>query len=385
MPLLSLGGMRFQQSWKEIEPSQIIRSQQKNLEEILRIAVKHGMHHLETARHYGTSELQLGWGLEKVADSNRILQTKIPPRSDPQEFENELKLSFERLKSKKINLLAIHGINLPEHLEQTLRPCGCLDVVRRWQEQGRVDHVGFSTHAPTDLIVQTIESNEFDYVNLHWYFIRQNNEPALEAAKKFDLGVFIISPTDKGGHLHTPSSKLLHLCSPLHPIVFNDLFCLRDSRVHTLSVGASKPEDLTLHFEALDILPNSEQLIADIEQRLLREEMASLGESWMTTWYQGLPSWEDTPGNINLHVLLWLYNLLISWDMSSFAKDRYSLLGRGGHWFPGSNADCLDAEVNELALKDVLHSSPWKNEIPEILRELRSKVGDSRRDRLWGV
>ena len=27
-------------------------------------------------------------------------------------------------------------------------------------------------------------------------------------ALKYDLGVFIISPTDKGGHLHTPSDKL---------------------------------------------------------------------------------------------------------------------------------------------------------------------------------
>jgi predicted aldo/keto reductase-like oxidoreductase len=32
-----------------------------------------------------------------------------------------------------LDLLAIHGINLPEHLEQTLRPGGCMEVARRWQ------------------------------------------------------------------------------------------------------------------------------------------------------------------------------------------------------------------------------------------------------------
>ena len=58
------------------------------------------------------------------------------------------------------------------------------------------------------LIVSSIESNQFDYVNLHWYFIFQDNEVALAAANRFDLGVFIISPTDKGGHLHTPSKKM---------------------------------------------------------------------------------------------------------------------------------------------------------------------------------
>lgn len=31
--------------------------------------------------------------------------------------------------------------------------------------------IGFSTHAPTPVIVKAIESNQFDYVNLHYHFI----------------------------------------------------------------------------------------------------------------------------------------------------------------------------------------------------------------------
>ena len=73
--------------------------------------------------------------------------------------------------------------------------------------------------------------------------------------------MFIISPTDKGGHLHTPAQRLLELCAPLHPIVFNDLFCLQDPRVHTISVGAARPEDLELHLEALRLLPEAASLI----------------------------------------------------------------------------------------------------------------------------
>ena len=47
-------------------------------------------------------------------------------------------------------------MNLPEHLHQTIRPGGCLEVARRWQDRGLVDHIGFSTHGPTDLIVKAI-------------------------------------------------------------------------------------------------------------------------------------------------------------------------------------------------------------------------------------
>ena len=378
MPVLSLGGMRFQQSWTDINAKEILKSNQLNLEEILLFAAENGLHHIETARHYGSSELQLGCALQKIHDDKRILQTKIPPRENTIEFEKELEISFCRLKCQKIDLLSIHGINLSEHLDQTIRSGGCLDVIRRWQDQGLIGHVGFSTHAPTELIVSAIETGEFDYVNLHWYFIFQDNEPALEAAAKFDLGVFIISPTDKGGHLHSPSAKLRSLCSPLHPIIFNDLFCLADKRIHTISVGASTIQDFMLHMEALTLLNQANDFLPNIEQCLLDASCDSLGHDWLNTWKEGLPKWEETPGKINIPVLLWLYNLMESWDMEEFAKARYRLLGGAGHWFPGCNADGLDNEVTEEEIKKVLAKSPWVDQIPMILRKTRERLkGDA--------
>ena len=385
MPVLSLGGMRFQQSWKDLDPREINNQQQDILQKTIDYASQKGMHHIETARHYGTSERQIGWAFGEIDDPKRILQTKIPPNNDPLIFEQELELSISRLSVKKIDLLAIHGINLPEHLDMTIRANGCLEIVRRWQKNGLISHVGFSTHANVDLIIKTIETGLFDYVNLHWYFIRQENERALQAANANDMGVFIISPTDKGGHLHSPSSKLSELCRPLHPIEFNDLFCLRDKRIHTLSVGASKPEDLDIHLSAISKIDSKQELIQTINERLIYASFTSLGESWMTSWHIGLPRWDQTPGEINLPVLLWLNNLLEAWDMESFAKDRYGLLGRGGHWFPGANADCFDCEVSEDDLKRVLIDSPWSSEIPYLLRKLKDRLGGQRRDRLWGI
>ena len=323
IPLLSLGGMRFQQSWTDLPADQITSASQTQLEATLKRAVDLGFHHVETARHYGSSERQLGWALPRTPDPSRLLQSKVPPRPDPDAFEAELELSFERLGCDRLDLMAIHGINLPQHLEQTLRPGGCMEVVRRWQAKGRIGHVGFSTHGPTALIAEACDSGAFDYVNLHWYYIRQDNGPALDAARRQDMGVFIISPTDKGGHLHTPSQRLLELCAPLHPIVFNDLFCLQDPRVHTISVGAARPEDLELHLEALHLLPDAASLVAPVDQRLRQAADGALGRDWMASWSVGLPPWHATPGEINLPVLLWLYNLLEAWDLESYAKARY--------------------------------------------------------------
>jgi len=382
MPVLSLGGMRFQQSWNELKPDEITSESQHKLETTISRAEDCGVVHIETARHYGSSELQIGCALRNLSDRNRILQTKVPPRADSRQFEAELQLSFERLGCQKLDLLAFHGVNLPEHLDQTLRPGGCLEVVRRWQEEGRVGNVGFSTHGPTELIVQAITTNEFDYVNLHWYFIRQENELALEVAARFDLGVLIISPTDKGGHLHTPSAKLVDLCSPLHPIVFNDLFCLRDPRVHTISVGAARSEDLDLHLKALSLLDRSDEYVPRLQERLLNESRRILGEPWLTTWHIGLPSWDKTPGQINLPILLWLHNLVEAWGMEGYAKARYNLLGSASHWFPGENADCLDREISEATLRESLTKSPWCKEIPGLLRQLRNRIRGEGQHRL---
>ena len=135
MPVLSLGGMRFQQSWSDVEASAITESSQANLRAILETAVAHGLHHIETARHYGSSERQLGALLPAVPDPDRLLQTKVPPQADASAFEAELELSLERLGAQRVELLAIHGINRPDHLAQTLAPGGCLEVARRWQRR----------------------------------------------------------------------------------------------------------------------------------------------------------------------------------------------------------------------------------------------------------
>ena len=113
IPVLSLGGMRFQKSWDEMKFSEIPLDDQKKVEDILNLANKFGFNHIETAKYYGTSEVQLGMGFKSTKNIPKIIQTKIPPNSDPKLFEAELLKSFEKLQVKKIDLLAIHGINTP--------------------------------------------------------------------------------------------------------------------------------------------------------------------------------------------------------------------------------------------------------------------------------
>ncbi len=118
IPVLSLGGMRFQKSWDQLDFSEVSYQEQNKVENILDLATQYGLSHVETAKYYGTSEVQLGMCFKNTKKIPNIIQTKIPPNSDPEIFERDVLSSIEKLKVKKIDLLAIHGINTAEHLHQ---------------------------------------------------------------------------------------------------------------------------------------------------------------------------------------------------------------------------------------------------------------------------
>src|SRR5215468_9860876 len=107
------------------------------------------------------------------------------------------------------------------------------------------------------------------------------------------MGVFIISPNDKGGKLYQPPRKLVELCAPLTPMQFNDLYCLARSEVHTLSCGASRPSDFDEHVQSLEYYDQIPGMIAPIEQKLRREMEKILGSDWCRRWWEGLPNYVD--------------------------------------------------------------------------------------------
>lgn len=371
MPVFSCGGMRYQYKWQDLPLSQIPADNQANLESTVRQALELGITHIETARGYGTSELQLGQILPKLPREKLIVQTKISPSADPQEFRRSFEQSLQNLQLDYVDLLGLHGINTLDILDYSVRPNGCLAVVRQLQAAGKVRHVGFSTHAPLPVILRAIATGEFDYVNLHWYYINQLNWPAIEAATQQDMGVFIISPSNKGGLLYQPPQRLVDLCTPLSPMLFNDLFCLSQPQVHTLSLGAACPEDFAEHLKTLALLDRAEEILPPILQRLEQAAIERLGADWVHSWHLGLPEPDQTPGRLNLPVILWLRNLALAYDMLDYGKMRYNLLGNGGHWFPGSRVEQLDS----LDLSRALANSPHAAQIPQLLRETHQLLG----------
>ena len=373
MPVISCGGMRYQFKWQDVDPNEVPRQNQENLESIIRHAVELGINHFETARGYGSSEMQLGNILPALPRDKIIVQTKVAPHKKPKDFLKAFEKSLNYLRLDYVDLLALHGVNHRQFLEWSLKKNGCLAAARQLQRGGFIRHIGFSTHATTDIILEMVNSGEFDYLNVHWYFVNDLNWPAIAAAHRRDMGVFIISPNDKGGKLYSPPKKLVDLCAPLTPMQFNDLYCLARQEVHTLSCGAARPSDFDEHVHALDYYDRLSETVAPIEKRLRDEMERMLGADWCQRWFEGLPHYIHVPGEINISEILRLWMHAKSLDLVHWAKMRYNLLGQGDHWFPGENA----AKAEQFDMRAALAKSPFAERIQNVLQEAHEMLFDA--------
>ena len=120
VPVISCGGMRYQQSWVDVKPEAVDPAGQANLEACIHRALELGINHIETARGYGSSEMQLGWLLPKLGRSKVIVQTKVSPEADPEVFVKHFMESLARLRLSSVDLLSLHGINNEEVAERAV-------------------------------------------------------------------------------------------------------------------------------------------------------------------------------------------------------------------------------------------------------------------------
>ncbi len=364
--VLTLGGMRYKYGWTPPR-SYLPKSAVDNCLETTRRALEVGINHIETAYGYVKSEHLYGKVLKELGTPRtqfKMMTKGAPMTAD--ETRSTVEQQLQALQLDYVDFYGWHGLNNEERLQAALKPGGPVDTLHRLREEGLIRHIGFSTHAPLNVIEKAIRSDMFSFINLHYYYFFQRNRPAVELAGQKDMGILIISPNDKGGQLWNPSAKVKELCHPLTAIQFNGRFCLSHPQITTLTLGMHAPEHFDQNLALLKGGPYFSQEDAAVKTRM---DDASRSISGFCTYCTDcLPC----PENINIPEILRFRNLLEGYDMKTYGRYRYNMLGGKGHWFPGNFASaCTECG-------DCLPKCPEKLEIPKLLKETHDQLFDIR-------
>ena len=359
--VITLGGMRFKNTWNEPR-NEIPKDTLEESTNTIKLAFDAGINNFETAWGYIKSETIYGKVLNEelnIPRNSYYIMTKGNPMTAG-EMRKMVEIQLKDLQTDYFDFYGWHGINNEDIFQQSCKTGGPVEELLKMKEEGIIKHIGFSTHAPLQTILQTIETGLFEFINLHYYYFDQRNFPAVELAKSKDMGVFIISPNDKGGHLFNAPKKVKDATLPITPIQWNTRFCLKNSAVHTLTFGITKKSHFT---EMKEIFPT---VWSDTEQKT-RAKLDSFAQLDKYAEYEGHELLDD-PSGINIPVILRLRKLWKCYDMTDFGKYRYNLFQEKDHWLPGFFA--TDKNIAKIDVSKVPDNIPLKKMLAETHKEL---------------
>ena len=360
--VITLGGMRFKHGWTPPR-NHLPKDSIEHCISTTRMALDLGINHIETAHGYMKSELLFGHALKELGVPRK--QFKMMTKGAPMSGDETRRLVEEQLEAlglDHVDFYGWHGINNKELLKIAVEKNGPVETLHRLKDEGLIRHVGFSTHAPLDTILDAMQTGLFSFINLHYYYFFQRNLPAVQLAEKMDMGVFIISPNEKGGMLFRPSEKVKNLCKPLTPIVFNGRFCLSHPEITTLSMGIHEPKHFPQNLAILNRgnYSNSELSKVKAEMDAPLTKVSGL----CTLCHECLPC----PENINIPEVLRFRNLVEAYEMKDYGRFRYNMFEGQGHWFPGTfSFNCTECG-------DCLPRCPENLNIPTLLMETHKKL-----------
>jgi predicted aldo/keto reductase-like oxidoreductase len=159
---------------------------------VVRRAYELGINYFDTARGYGNgeSEERIGAALEDVRDQC-VLATKTGSRTRKESMD-DIKESLHRLRTDRLDIIQLHGIDDMETIEKAMGSGGVLESCKEARTKGLVDYIGITGHRP-NVLAEAIKTNEFDTVLVPISVLtRQALEILIPVAKDLDVGVVVM-------------------------------------------------------------------------------------------------------------------------------------------------------------------------------------------------
>jgi len=171
----------------------IVKVSKEEACKMIRRAFDLGINYFDTARAYGDGEEKLGMALEDVRDKV-IIATKTHQRTREDAARAGLKQSLRKLRTNRIDIVFLHGIDDEKTLKQAMKAEGSLTALKEARKQGKIDFIGISGHRPY-ILANAIKTGEFDVILVPLNLInREATEELLPLAKELDIGIVVMKP-----------------------------------------------------------------------------------------------------------------------------------------------------------------------------------------------
>jgi aryl-alcohol dehydrogenase-like predicted oxidoreductase len=154
----------------------LIRASQKDADRVLEILLKYGVNHIDTAPRYGDSEVLIGpWMARHRKDF--FLATKTGKRTYS-EAREDIHRSLDRLKTDRIDLIQLHGLQHPDEWDTAMAPGGALEAAIEARDKGLVSFIGVTGHGwmIAALHKRALKRFHFDSVLMPYNYVMHSNE-----------------------------------------------------------------------------------------------------------------------------------------------------------------------------------------------------------------
>jgi len=191
LPIVSFGGMRLGE----------LVDDQEACNRLIARAIALGINFFETCRAYGESENQIGRALEETGLRDRaILSTKSNDShaTDADGVKRVVDEQLQRLCTDHLEFYQMWNVGSQERFDALMKPGANYDTVSRLRDEGVIDHIGITVHAPADDVIRWIETGAFESVTVYYNPIRRDVEPIIDRAGELGMGVMVMGPLNGG-------------------------------------------------------------------------------------------------------------------------------------------------------------------------------------------
>jgi predicted aldo/keto reductase-like oxidoreductase len=291
---------------------------------VVKRAFELGINYFDTAKLDGDSEEKIGAALQDVRDQC-IIATKTGSRTKKESLE-DFKCSLKRLKTDKLDIIQLHGIDDEKTLSKAMSADGSLQTCKEARKQGLVDFIGITGHKPR-VLVKAVESGEFDTVLIPLNVVtRQALEDLLPAANAHDVGVIVMKPLSAKTStlitcLYNPSLSLISDEPELKVLLGKNADSMVDNALrYVLSqdIAAAIPGLKSIH--EVETAAKAAEQYTGLTAREKIHFSFNLGANYCRDCGQCLPC----PQNINIAAILRFQTLYEVYRLKVWARKLYN-------------------------------------------------------------